>query len=66
MNEETEVYIKWLRSIADRIEERGIEEGSAQSLNIVGTTEVTRPDDEVRNYKATKDQFFVFAWRYET
>ncbi len=65
MNEETKIYAQWLRSIADSMEARGIEDGSAQTLNVIGSTEVTRTDDEVRNYKATKDQFFAIAWRYE-
>ena len=65
MNEETKAYAKWLRSIADHMEERGIEEGSVQTLNVMGSTEVTRTDDEFRNFKPTKDQFFAIAWRYE-
>lgn len=65
MNEETTVYAAWLRAIADKMEERGIEEGSVQTLNVTGSTEVTRTDDEFRNYKPTKDQFFAIAWRYE-
>ena len=65
MNEETEVYAKWLRAIADQMEQRGIEEGSSQSLNVMGSTETTQPGDEIRNFKPTKDQFFAIAWRYE-
>jgi hypothetical protein len=65
MSEETRVYAGWLRSIADAMEARGIEEGSVQTLNITGSTEVTKPENEFRNFKPTKDQFFSIAWRYE-
>lgn len=65
MSQETKIYAGWLRSIADAMEERGIEEGSVQTLNVTGSTETTQPEDEFANFKPTKDQFFSIAWRYE-
>ncbi len=66
MNEETEVYVKWLRSIADQMEQQGIEPGSVVTLSQSGMTETTKPEDEVINHRATKDRFFAIAWRYDS
>lgn len=65
MSEETRVYAKWLRAIADRMEERGIKEGSVQTVNVLGTTEATQPGDKVRHFKASGEEFFAITWEYE-
>ena len=61
---DTKTLARWLRSIADDVEKRGLELDSLNGFAAVGTTEMTGEGDVVRHFSATRDYFLALNWRF--
>ena len=59
---DTETLVKWLRSIADDVERRGVESMSLSGFATIGTSEDVI--EGTRVHKPTKDHFVALAWRF--
>ncbi len=58
-------YLVWqLRSLADQIEAKGIDEESVKIKFKIETTESTKPSDKFKSFVSGKGRLLIASWRF--